>query len=195
MEPRALSRYLREGDDPDLRRRRWVVGLSLLGAAMGQVVSLYQTGILKHLPDPPGPFDSDRVDASEYAYSRFDTPDALAMVVTYGVTACLAGAGGPDRPRTTPWLPVAAALKTLYDTGVAAELGREEWRDNRALCAYCQVATVASAASLALALPEAVRAARHLLGRDGADGSAGGPAHVQGAARRGRAVAAMAGAE
>ena len=177
MEPRALSRYLREGDDPDLRRRRWVVGLSLLGAAMGQVVALYQTGIVKHLPDPPGPFDSDRVDASEYAYKRFESPDGPAMVASYAVTAWLAAAGGPDRPGSSPWLPVALAAKTLYDTGLAAELAREEWQDNRALCAYCQVATVASAASLAFALPEAARAARRLLGRDGAgDGGAGGVA-------------------
>ena len=70
MNPTALSRYLRGGDDPDLRRRRWLVGLSLLGTTAGGLVGLYQTGIIKHLPDPPprgrsGLFDSDRVDASE----------------------------------------------------------------------------------------------------------------------------------
>ncbi|MFI7575749.1 hypothetical protein [Micromonospora sp. NPDC049497] len=48
---------------------------------------------------------------------------------------------------------------------LAVELGREEWRDNRALCAYCQVATLASAASAVLALPEARRALRRLLSR------------------------------
>ena len=166
MEPRELSRYLREGDDPDLNRRRWVVGLSLLGAAMGQVVSLYQTGIIKHLPDPPPQslFDSDKVDASDYAYKRFDTPDGLPMIASYAITGLLAGAGGPDRPRNTPLLPIAMAVKTLYDTGLAAELAREEWQDNKALCAYCQVATLASAASLALAMPEAMRAVQGLLG-------------------------------
>lgn len=164
MEPRALSRYLREGDDAELTRRRWVVGLSMLGVAAGQVVSLYQTGIVKHLPDPPGPFDSDRVDASEYAYKRADSPDGLAMTVSYALTALLAGTGGPDRPRTHPLLPMVMAAKTLYDTGLAVELGREEWNDNKALCAYCQAATLASAASLALALPEAIRAAKTYFG-------------------------------
>ncbi len=37
---------------------------------MGQVVSLYQTGVISHLPDPPLPvFDADKVDASDYATS------------------------------------------------------------------------------------------------------------------------------
>jgi hypothetical protein len=53
MDATKLSRYLREGDDPDLRRRRWVVGLSLVGTAAGQIVGLYQTGIGEMLHDPP----------------------------------------------------------------------------------------------------------------------------------------------
>lgn len=47
---------------------------------------------------------------------------------------------------------------------MALKLGREEWGENRALCAYCQVATACSLASAALALPEAADAARNLLG-------------------------------
>ncbi len=105
------------------------------------------------------------MDASEYAYSRFSSPDAPLMTITYGVTTWLAGAGGPDRPRNAPWLPIAMAAKTLYDAATTVKLAREEWQENRAFCAYCQTATLASFASVALALPEAVRATRHLLGR------------------------------
>lgn len=63
-----------------------------------------------------GLFDSDRVDAPEYAYGRFDSPDAPLMILTYGATALLATAGGPDRPHNAPWLPVAQIAKTLYDS-------------------------------------------------------------------------------
>ena len=45
------------------------------------------------------------------------------------------------------------------------KLAREEWQENRAFCAYCQTATLASFASEAFALSEAARAARLLLGR------------------------------
>ncbi len=141
LPPRVLSRELRLRTTPDLRRRRWVLGLSLLGTVAAQIVTLFQMGVVRRLPDPPGPFDSSRVDASDYAYSRMQAPDGALMLVSYGVTAAL-------------------AAKTGWDSFTALKLGQEEWAENRALCAYCQVATLASLASFALALPEAVRATR-----------------------------------
>ena len=164
--PSALSRQLRLGDTPDLGRRRKVLGLSAVGAAAGILVGLYQTGVVKHLPDPPfGPFDSDRVDASDYAYKRARTPDGLAMLVTYGVTMLLAGAGGEDRARKLPWLPLALAAKVASDVATNLTLAKEEWAENGALCAYCQAANLASLASLPLVLPEARKALHHLLDR------------------------------
>lgn len=163
MNPSQLSRELREGQSPELTNRRWIIGLSLLGTVAGQVVSMYQTGIIKRLPDPPVPiFDSTRVNASDYAYKRAQTPDALIMIVTYGITAWLAGAGGKDRARTNPWLPVAMGAKILADIGTNLQLAREEWAENKALCAYCQSATVLSIASAALAVPEVTKAIRRI---------------------------------
>ena len=173
--PDRLSRELREATDPGLRRRRWAVGLSLAGTAMAQLVTLYQTGLLKHLPDPPVPgpgpggrlFDSDRVDASDYAFKRGRGPDGALMLMSLSVTAYLAAAGGRDRARDAPLLPIAAAAKAAYDAAVALKLAREEWAENRALCAYCQFATVCSAAAAVLATPEAAEAAGRLLGGRG----------------------------
>lgn len=168
MDPKQLSLELREGESPDLDRRRWIIGLSMLGAGMGALVSLYQTGVIKELPDPPLPLiDSNKVDASNYAYSRFDTPDGLMMVINYGITALLAGAGGISRAKENPWLPIAMAGKVLTDCIVSLELAREEWNENKALCAYCQVATLASLASLALSLPELLTATQTLTGHNG----------------------------
>ncbi len=173
MNPRQLSRELREETSDDLRRRRWVIGLSMIGAAAGAIVTLYQTGIVKHLPDPPLPLlDSDRVDASDYAYSRLDSPDAPMMLINYGVTALLASAGGKNRVRENAWLPLALGFKTLIDAAVALELSREEWKEQKAFCSYCQAATLASIASVALAAPEAIEAARRLFGSDGAEARA-----------------------
>lgn len=163
-QPKALSRDLRLASSPDLRRRRWLVGLSFIGVSIGQVVGLYQMGILRRLPDPPaGPFASERVNAAPYAYKRLQVPDAFLMLGTYAVTAGLAAAGGRDRAEDQPWLPVAAAAKAAYDVAANLKLAREEWDDNKALCAYCQTASLISMASLLIALPEAGRAARRLL--------------------------------
>ena len=166
MDPTTLSTQLRTAQTDDLRRRRAVVALSNVGALAGVVVSLYQTGVIRHLPDLPGKiWNADKVDASDYAYERFDTPDALMMTVSYGVTALLAGAGGEDRAERTPWLPLALAAKVLADAAFAVKLGQEEWAENGALCWYCQSATLASLASVPLVLPEAVKGLRRIFGR------------------------------
>ncbi|HEY9761765.1 MAG TPA: vitamin K epoxide reductase family protein [Trichocoleus sp.] len=167
MDPTQLSRELREGSSPDLQRRRMIIGLSTLGASIGQLVSLYQTGIIKHLPDPPIPiFDADKVDSSEYAYKRLDTPDGFMMVTTYAITAWLAGAGGEDRAKTQPLIPLAMGGKILLDILTNAKLASEEWQYNRKFCEYCQLASLASLASLVIALPEIATAAQTLMGHN-----------------------------
>ena len=163
MNPKRLSYQLRNETSDDLARRRWVLGLSLVGAAAGGVVSLYQMGLVKRLPDLPfPPFDATKVDKSPYAYKRFDTPDAPLMLLSYAATAVLASAGGKHRADTHPALPIALAAKTVTDAAVALKLGQEEWAENKALCGYCQAATLASIASVALAVPEAIKALRNL---------------------------------
>lgn len=166
MNPEQLSQELRQGKNPHMSRRRAIIGLSMLGGSMGQIVTLYQTGIVGHLPDPPVPiFDADRVDASNYAYSRFNSPDGPIMVLNYALTGWLAAAGGLDRARRNPLLPIAMGVKLLIDGVVSAELAREEWSENKAFCEYCQVATVCSFASIILAIPEVTTAFRTLFGR------------------------------
>ncbi|PRY92636.1 vitamin K epoxide reductase family protein [Hasllibacter halocynthiae] len=163
MQPARLSRELRLGTSPDLTRRRWVVGLNLACAAIGGVVGAYQIGMLRHLPDPPvGPFDSDRVDASNYGYKRLDVPDGFLMTLTYAGSAALAAMGGEDRAEEQPHLPIATSAKAVYDLATAAKLAQEEWSENRALCAWCQAATALTAVAAALTLPETARAARSL---------------------------------
>ncbi|NDJ17813.1 vitamin K epoxide reductase family protein [Myxacorys almedinensis] len=166
MEPKQLSEELRKGQNPDLTRRRFIVGLSFLGATMAEAVSMYQVGIIEELPDLPIPgIDSSKVDASDYAYQNFDTPDGFMMLANYSVTALLAGAGGKDRATQAPFLPITMAAKTLFDSILALRLARIEWRDNEALCAYCQVATLCSLTSFILAIPEARTAFQHLFGQ------------------------------
>ncbi|MBD1915237.1 MULTISPECIES: vitamin K epoxide reductase family protein [Cyanophyceae] len=166
MNPTQLSNELRNGSSPDLERRRQIIGLSMLGAAIGEVITLYQTGVVKELPSLPGSFfDANKVDASEYAYSRFNSPDGPLMTINYGITAWLASMGGENRGREQPLIPVAMGAKLLFDALLTTELAREEWAENEALCEYCQVATLATFASLAIAIPEITTAVQTLMGK------------------------------
>ena len=131
-------------------------------AAMG-LISLYQTGIVRHLPDPPLPgFDSDKVDASGEAYETLKTPDATLAITSYGATLALIGMGAADRAGSRPWIPLIAAAKLGYDSAGAAWLTAEQITRHRALCFYCLAASAATWGALAQALPEARSAWRSL---------------------------------
>lgn len=132
--------------------------------AIGAIVGAYQTGSLRRLPDvaPGDLFDAEKVYASDYAYRRLQTPDAFMMIVTYGIIAALAAAGGKDRAEQIPALPIALAGKAAYDLATYLSLAREEDQENQALCSWCQIANLLSASTLALSLPDARRAAANL---------------------------------
>jgi hypothetical protein len=76
---------LRQADTAEMWRRRAIIGLSLVGMASMGAVSLLQTGIVEHLPDPPiDGFDSDQTNLSDVAY-QFGVPDGLALPDAWGV--------------------------------------------------------------------------------------------------------------
>jgi uncharacterized membrane protein len=155
MKPSELSKELRESQSPEMKARRTLIALSLLGVGIGKFVTLYQTGIIKKLPDPPIPiFDSNKVNASDYAYKRFATPDAALMIITYATTAWLASAGREERATKNPLWVKAMFAKILLDCATNVKLGTEEYAENKKLCFYCQSATLISFISLFVAWPE-----------------------------------------
>lgn len=157
-----LSTEVRGGDGADLRHRRAVVRLSLVAATAMGFVSLYQLGVLRHLPDPPLPgFDADRVNGSDEAYP-LGIPDALLGLGSFTATAVLAAAGGPSRAGHTPWLPIGLAAKATADAAVAARLTCVQAFKLRAFSLWSLLATAATFGILPLVMPEARRALQHL---------------------------------
>lgn len=66
-----------------------VVGAALALTTLAPV-ALYQTGVIGHLPDPPGRyFDSDLITSSKDAHP-FGVPDALLGLGSFGATLALA---------------------------------------------------------------------------------------------------------
>ncbi|MDQ4105633.1 MAG: vitamin K epoxide reductase [Actinomycetota bacterium] len=163
MKPEELSRQLREGRGKFLARRRGVASTSLVSIGSMALISLYQLGIIKHLPDPPLPrFDSDKVDAASEAYSKLSMPDAPIGLGSYAVTLALVAMGGEDRARERPWIPLALAAKVLVDAAQAGKLSVDQWKDHRAFCFWCLIAAGATFAAVPLVLPEARAALKQI---------------------------------
>ena len=166
MRPEELSRQLRLGSGGFLKRRREVVGLSLAAAGSLGIVTLYQTGLIPHVPEPPLPFlDADAVDAAPEAYARLSMPDGILGIGNHTVTMALAAAGGQDRATEHPWLPLALAAKVAFDTFVAYATTLEQWEKHRAFCLWCLLSAGASVATVPLVLPESWAALREVFRR------------------------------
>ncbi len=163
LEPAELGRALRSGDARDLKRRRWIVALSAFSTAVMSGIGFYQIGILRNIPEPRWPlFDAKKVNGSAQAYSILRTPDALLGAVSYSATACLAGAGDPDRARRAPWIPVSMGAKLALDAVLAAKLTSDQWTKYRAFCLWCLLSTAATFVAAGLGAPEVIAAGRRI---------------------------------
>jgi len=130
------------------------------------LVTLYQVGILKHLPEPPLPrLDADRVDASAEAYALLELPDGVLGLGSYAATMALAAMGGQDRVTERPWLPLMLAVKVAFDLSQAGRLTLNQASKQRAFCIWCLLAAASTALTAPLVIPEAYAALRRLLGK------------------------------
>ncbi|MBW3559242.1 MAG: vitamin K epoxide reductase family protein [Proteobacteria bacterium] len=165
LSPSDLRRAIQEDDGRDMALRRAITAVSLVGITSMAVVSLFQMGAIKHLPDPPTKrpnWRSDQVNSSDEAYG-WGMPDAPLTVFAHGANMSLAAAGPPDRWRNRPWLPVLATLGAAAQAAVAAKyLFYQMPKVEKAWCPYCIVDALTHFATLALTVPETVKAVRGL---------------------------------
>ncbi|HEV2810985.1 MAG TPA: vitamin K epoxide reductase family protein [Acidimicrobiales bacterium] len=151
-----MSDDLRRGAGALLDRRRRLAGLSLGSIAAFVGVAAYQTGLIRHLPEPPIPLlDADSVDASGEAYQQLQTPDAALGIASSAITLVLIGMGDGRRAKERPWVPLAMAAKVGLDAVGGLYLTAEQATKHRKLCGWCFVATAAYLAMVPQVVPEA----------------------------------------
>ena len=157
-----LRRELQESEESDLNLRRGVIGLSLLGIAAMTAVTLFQTGVVKHLPDPPiEGFDSDKVNSSDTAYA-LGVPDGALSLASLAANIPLASFGGENRASDTPLIPLAAAAKATVEAAVAGWYFYQMPTKEKAWCSYCIVGAMTNWGIAALTLMEAKKAWKFL---------------------------------
>jgi len=165
LTPDELRTHLQESSSADMKRRRAIIGLSLFGMANMALVTLLQTGLLKHLPDPPSDhFDSDKVNSSETAY-QLGTPDGTLSLAGLAMNLPLAGFGGDSRAERTPYVPLAASVKSGLEAVAAAWYFYQMPSKEKKWCAYCIGGAIANFGIFALTVPEALKAIKYLRAR------------------------------
>lgn len=162
MQIETIRDELLHGDDPSLRRRRRIGILAAVGAVDFAVISLYQLGAVRHLPDLPWSiFDSDRVNASRKAYV-FGVPDGTLGLSLYALTLVLAGAGGSRKSGRSPSFDLLLGGAVAVGVISAAQYLYDMIRPQKRACPYCLVGAAAHFAMVPLALPLAATSVRAL---------------------------------
>lgn len=157
-ETQKLRRELQENKTEDLRLRRGIIGLSLLGIGAMAAVSLFQTGVIEHLPDPPlSGFDSDAVNSSDTAYA-LGAPDGTLSLASLAANIPLAAYGGANRHETMPLVTLAAAAKATTEAAVAGWYFYQMAAVEKKWCGYCITGAAANWGIAALTLIEARKA-------------------------------------
>lgn len=149
---------LQEGESENLRRRRLIIGLSLVGIGAMTAATLFQTGIIKRLPDPPiENFDAQAVTSSDVAYA-LGGADAALSVASLAANIPAAAFGDEKRYLSKPLVPLAFAGKAFAEGVIAGWFFYRMAAKEKKWCAYCIVNAAAIWGVALLALPEARQA-------------------------------------
>jgi len=162
QETRQLRRELQTSGSRELNARRAIIGLSLLGIGAMTAVSLFQTGVIKHLPDPPiDGFDSDKVNSSDTAYA-LGVPDGTLSLASLAANIPFAAFGGEHRAEEQPLIPIAFAAKASIEAVVAGWYFYQMPTKEKAWCGYCIVGALANWGIAAFSFVEAKQAWKNL---------------------------------
>ncbi|CAN5430738.1 hypothetical protein BH18ACI1_BH18ACI1_05830 [soil metagenome] len=165
LDPQELREELQAGDSENLRRRRMIISLSLLGMGAMTAISLLQTGIIKHLPDPPiDGFNSDKVNSSDTAYA-LGVPDGALSLASLAANIPIAAFGGENRAEEQPIVPLLAAGKSIVEAVIAGWYFYQMPAKEKAWCGYCITGALMNFGIAALTIPEAVEAWEAISGK------------------------------
>ena len=154
----GMRRAWREERLPSLRRRRTIAALAAAGMADFALISLYQLGLVRHLPDPPGRlFASDQVNSSHKAFAM-GVPDGTTGALLYAGTLVLAAFGGTRETGRRPlWSLLLGGAVAAGVVGALDYLRDMIFKQERA-CPYCLMGAALNFAMVPCVVPEVLSA-------------------------------------
>lgn len=162
MNTAAIRAELLNGTDADLQKRRNILTLSALGIVDFAFLSLYQSGVIRKLPDLPFPaFDSNKVNAAHDAY-QMGAPDSTISAWTYATNMVLATAGGSRHSGRKPILDVLLGATIAGNAAGAAYYLFNMIFFQKKICPYCVAGAAINFASAVIMKPLFMKAVAEL---------------------------------
>jgi uncharacterized membrane protein len=137
MNAKEIRDSLRKGENKSLSRRRKIALLSAIGLVDFSIISLYQMGFIKRLPDIPGKiFDSNKVNASPHAYGM-GLPDGPVSSGLYSLIMMLASYKGDKKSGRPFWADLALAGAITANAVGAVQYTKNMISQQEKACPYC----------------------------------------------------------
>ncbi len=163
MRTAAIRHELLNSTDEDLQRRRKVVALSAAGLCDFAFISLYQSGVIKRLPELPfKSFDSNKVNAAVDAY-KMGAPDATISAWIYATNMILATVEGTESSGRKPVYDVLLGGTVAANTGGALYYLYDMVFKQKKVCPYCIVGMVVNLSTAVIIAPVVLKSLKKLL--------------------------------
>lgn len=134
--------YFLSDQSASLNRRRKLIMLALVGLANTGLITLYQTGIIKQLPDLPlKSFDAAKLTSSEKAF-EFGMPDAPGASLFYSLIMVLATYGGARKIKRIFLFDQLLLGTTVVNAAMGAQYLYNMLTKQKKLCVYCIALTL-----------------------------------------------------
>jgi len=165
MRTAAIRQELLNSTDEDLQLRRKVVGLSALGLVDFAFISLYQSGVIKRLPELPfKSFDSNKVNAAPDAY-KMGAPDATISAWLYATNMVLATAGGTESSGRKPVHDMLLGGTVAANAGGALYYLYNMVFKQKKVCPYCIAGAAINISSAVIVAPVVLKSIKKLLSK------------------------------
>lgn len=137
MQINKIKNELRIKENPELEIKRKLAILASLGLLDFIVISLYQLGVIRRLPDlPVKGIDSNYVNASKEAY-KMGLPDGPVSAAVYAIILVLIGVKGTKRSGREPIWDVLLGGAIAANAGGALDYLRVMIFKQKKICLYC----------------------------------------------------------
>lgn len=165
MRTAAIRQELLNGEQEDLKKRRMIMGLSAFGLLDFAFISLYQTGVIKRLPELPfAVFDSNKVNAAPDAY-KMGAPDAAISSWIYATNMVLASIGGTEDAGRKPIHNLLLATTVATNAAGAVYYLYKMTFYQKKICPYCIAGAAINLASAVIMIPLLKKSIVKLFGR------------------------------
>jgi uncharacterized membrane protein len=160
MNAAAIRQELLTGTGKDLEKRRTIAALSAIGLVDFAFLSLYQSGVIRRLPELPiKGFDSNKVNAATEAY-QMGAPDATISACVYASNMVLATAGGTEASGRKPVFDLLLGSAIAGNAAGALYYLHNMIFQQKKVCPYCVVGAAINLASAVIVAPLFLKAAR-----------------------------------